>query len=129
MKLTILCTTCADSEHSALSYNSQATKMDTTTPNSKYLRLYDWHDKELKRPLHEVPVLRIDQYNRNGKERLLVWSADPDEFNFVVFPTYGTAYPEYDNIVQQQRYARRYLFEFSDSSLDETLDTVFEGEL
>jgi hypothetical protein len=100
---------------------------DETVLNGKFLRLYDWQDKDKKRPLREVPVLRIDQYNRNSKERLLVWSEDPDEFNYVVFPEYGTAYPEYDNIVQQQRYARRYLFEFAEASLDETLDTVFES--
>jgi hypothetical protein len=76
----------------------------------KAIRLYDWNDKQLQHPLREVGVLRADDMTRNGKKRLFVWSAD-DQFNYMLYPDYGTAYPEYDNRVQQQRYAERFLYE------------------
>ena len=76
----------------------------------KKLRLYDWQDKTQEHLLREVTVLRADDLTRNGKKRIFVWSAD-DEFNYLLYPDYNTAYPEFDNRVQQQRYAERYLYE------------------
>lgn len=76
----------------------------------KAIRLYDWQDSELARPLREVRAKRVDDYTRNGKARLFFWS-DGDEFDYVLYPEHGTAYPEYDNRIQQQRIAERYRYE------------------
>jgi hypothetical protein len=76
----------------------------------KAIRLFDWADKEMQQCLKEVTVLRADDATRNQKKRIYVWSAD-DEFNYLLYPDYGTAYPEYENRTQQQRYAERYLYE------------------
>lgn len=77
----------------------------------KAIRLYDWHDTERQHVLHEIPVLKTDVLTRNGKERIYVWTGGDEEFNYTLYPQYGTAYPEYDNRVQQQRIARRYFYE------------------
>lgn len=100
--------------------------MANEAPEYKYLRLYDWADKEKTRPLREVPVLRMDKYNRNSKQRILIWSGDPDDFNYVIYPDYDTAYPEFDNKVQQQRYSQRYLYTLTNESLDAVLDEIME---
>lgn len=76
----------------------------------KSIRLFDWQDDQYERVLREVPVLRADTMTRNGKKRIFVWS-EGDEFNYMLYPDFGTAYPEFDNRVQQQRYARRYRYE------------------
>ena len=76
----------------------------------KAIRLYDWTDKHMEHCLKEVQVLRQDDMTRNGKQRFFIWTAD-DEFNYLLYPDYGTAYPEFDNRVQQQRYAERYRYE------------------
>lgn len=80
----------------------------------KKIRLYDWNDPDRTRVIHEVEVLRVDDMTRNGKERLFVWSAGNDDFNYMLYPAYGTAYPEYENRIQQQRYAERYFYEALD---------------
>ena len=77
----------------------------------KTIRLYDWHDTEKQQVLREVGVLRTDDLTRNGKERIYVWSMGDEEFNFTLYPQYGTAYAEHDNRVQQQRIAERYFYE------------------
>ena len=76
----------------------------------KAIRLFDWNDDQFAQPLREVPVLRADPLTRNGKQRIFVWSGGDEDFNYMLYPDYGTAYPEYDNRVQQQRYARRYRY-------------------
>ena len=77
----------------------------------KAIRLYDWEDTERQHCLAEVEVLRVDDYTQNGKRRQYLWSGGDEEFNYVLYPDFGTAYPEFDNLLQQQRYARRYLYE------------------
>jgi len=80
----------------------------------KAIRLYDWRDAERQRPLREVRVLTTENLTRNGKERVFVWTAEGEEFNYILYPQYGTAYPEYDNRIQLQRIARRYRYEAID---------------
>lgn len=75
------------------------------------IRLYDWNDVDKQRPLREVRVVSTEHLTRNGKERVFVWTAEDEEFNYILYPQYGTAYPEYDNRIQQQRIAKRYLYE------------------
>ena len=75
----------------------------------KAIQLFDWQDTAMQRPLREVRINRVDDYTRNGKARLFVWS-DGDEFDYVLYPEYQTAYPEYDNRIQQQRIAERYRY-------------------
>jgi hypothetical protein len=76
----------------------------------KAIRLFDWQDSALHKPLREVRIKRVDDYTRGGKARLYVWS-DGAEFDYVLYPEAGTAYPEYDNRVQQQRVAERYRYQ------------------
>jgi len=80
----------------------------------KAIRLYDWQDAEMQRPLREVRVLTTEKLTRNGKERVFVWTDEGEEFNYILYPQYGTAYPEYDNRIQLQRIARRYRYEAVD---------------
>jgi hypothetical protein len=75
------------------------------------IRLYDWNDAEKQHLVREVRVLSTKPLTRNGKERIFVWTAEDEEFNYILYPQYGTAYPEYDNRIQQQRIAKRYLYE------------------
>jgi hypothetical protein len=84
-------------------------------PAKQTLRLYNWYDKDKARPVREFPLARLDAANRNGKQRFFAWSADPDEFNYYLYPDFGTAYPEFDNRVQLQRPSKRYLYELSDN--------------
>ncbi|MBN2082988.1 hypothetical protein JW859_12385 [bacterium] len=77
----------------------------------KAIRLFDWEDEAHEHLLHEVAVLKADDMTRNGKDRIFVWSDGDEHFNFMLYPEFGTAYPEFDNRVQQQRYARRYRYE------------------
>ena len=77
----------------------------------KAIILYDWLDKEKRNPLEEIPVHSTEDLTRNGKKRIYVWTGDDEEFNFTLYPDYGTAYPEYDARVQKQRIAERYLYE------------------
>jgi len=79
----------------------------------KAIRLYDWEDEQCEHLLREVAVRRADDLTRNSKRRIFVWS-DSDEFNYTLYPDYGTAYPEFDNRVQQQRYAERYRYQTVD---------------
>ena len=78
------------------------------------LRLYRWEDSELSRPVREIDLLRVDDLTRNSKKRLFAWSGDEDEMNYLLYPDYGTAYPEFDNRVQKQRPGVRYRYELSD---------------
>ena len=78
------------------------------------LRLYRWEDNELSRPVREIDLLRVDDLTRNSKKRLFAWSGDEDEMNYLLYPDYGTAYPEFDNRVQKQRPGVRYRYELSD---------------
>ncbi len=75
------------------------------------IRLYEWNDVEKQHPVREVRVLSTKPLTRNGKERIFVWTAEDEEFNYILYPQYGTAYPEYDNRIQQQRIAKRYLYD------------------
>ena len=77
----------------------------------KAIRLYDWADEAKQHLLREVPVRQADDSTRGGKRRLFVWSGDGEEFNYVLYPDDGTAYPEFDNRIQQQRLARRYRYD------------------
>ena len=77
----------------------------------KAIKLYDWLDVEKQHLLLEVPVVSTTDLTRNGKERIFVWTGTGQEFNYTLYPQYGTAYPEYDNRVQKQRIARRYLYD------------------
>lgn len=77
----------------------------------KAIILYDWLDKDKATPLREVPVHSTQDLTRNGKKRIYVWTGDDEEFNFTLYPDYGTAYPEFDARVQKQRIAERYLYE------------------
>jgi hypothetical protein len=76
----------------------------------KAIILYDWLDKDKANPLAEVPVQSTEDLTRNGKKRIYVWTGGDEEFNFTLYPDYGTAYPEYDGRVQKQRIAERYLY-------------------
>lgn len=75
----------------------------------KAIRLYDWEDTDKQHVLREVRILRADDLTRNGKTRIYAWS-EGDNFNYMLYPTDGTAYPEHDNRVQQQRHTERYLY-------------------
>src|ERR1051325_8540864 len=75
------------------------------------LRLYNWYDKAKQRTVREFALARLDPANRNGKNRFFAWSADPEEFNYYLYPDFGTAYAEFDNRVQPQRPSKRYLYE------------------
>ena len=77
----------------------------------KAIKLYDWLDVEKQHMLLELPVLSTQSLTRNGKERIFVWTGKGEEFNYTLYPQYGTAYPEYDNRVQKQRIAKRYLYD------------------
>jgi hypothetical protein len=76
----------------------------------KSIILYDWQDSAMQQPLREVRVRRADGYARGGTERVFVWS-EGDEPDYVLYPEHGTAYPEYDTRVQQQRIAERYRYQ------------------
>ncbi|MCB1185892.1 hypothetical protein KDL29_01885 [bacterium] len=78
------------------------------------LKLYRWEDKELSRPVREIDLLRVDDLTRNSKKRLFAWSGDEDEMNYLLYPDYGTAYPEFDNRIQKQRPGIRYRFVLSE---------------
>ncbi|MCB1217027.1 hypothetical protein KDL44_06525 [bacterium] len=78
------------------------------------LKLYRWDDRELDRPVREIDLLRVDDLTRNSKKRLFAWSGDEDEMNYMLYPDYGTAYPEFDNRVQKQRPGIRYRYVLSD---------------
>jgi hypothetical protein len=77
------------------------------------IRLYDWHDVEKQHPLRDLRVASTQPLTRNGKERVFVWT-DGEDCNYILYPQYGTAYPEFDNRVQQQRIAKRYLYEIAE---------------
>ena len=74
------------------------------------IKLYDWNDTALATCLREVIVHETQDLSRNGKQRLLVWARDKDEYNYLLYPDFGTAYPEFDNRVQMQRHAERYRY-------------------
>ena len=80
----------------------------------KTIRLYDWEDEGKQHLLKEVAVRQADDYTRGGKKRLFVWSGEGEEFNYVLYPDDGTAYPEFDTRLQQQRLARRYRYDAVD---------------
>lgn len=77
------------------------------------IRLYDWHDVEKQHVVRELRVASTQPLTRNGKERIFVWTAGGD-CNYILYPQYGTAYPEFDNRVQQQRIASRFLYEIAE---------------
>jgi hypothetical protein len=79
------------------------------------LKLFNFYDKARTRPVREIPLARLDPANRNGKQRFFAWSADQDEMNYYLYPDFGTAYPEFENRLQQQRPAKRYLYELTQS--------------
>ena len=79
------------------------------------LKLYRWEDKDHSRAVREIDLLRIDDLTRNSKKRLYAWSGDDDEMNYILYPDYGTAYPEFDNRIQKQRPGVRYLYELTES--------------
>ena len=76
----------------------------------KAIELYDWADTEKQNVIRTVPVQETENLNRNGKERIFVWTGDDEGFNYTLYPQYGTAYPEYEYRIQQQRIAERYLY-------------------
>lgn len=80
----------------------------------KAIKLYDWADTQKLSVVRTVPVQEAENLNRNGKERIYVWTGDSEEFNYTLYPQYGTAYPEYEYRIQQQRIAERYLYEVVD---------------
>ena len=80
----------------------------------KSIILYDWLDKAKTHPLMEVPVQTTEDLTRNGKRRVYVWTGKDQEYNLLLYPDYGTAYPEHDGRVQKQRIAERYLYEAVD---------------
>ena len=80
----------------------------------KAINLYDWADTGKTNVIQTVPVEETQNLNRNGKERIFVWTGDDQEFNYTLYPEYGTAYPEYEYRIQQQRIAERYLYEAVD---------------
>ena len=80
----------------------------------KAIKLYDWADTEKLDVVRTVPVQEVQNLNRNGKERIYVWTGDSEEFNYTLYPQYGTAYPEYEYRIPQQRIAERYLYEVVD---------------
>lgn len=80
----------------------------------KAIKLYDWADTQKLTVLRTVPVQEAENLNRNGKVRIFVWTGDSEEFNYTLYPQYGTAYPEYEYRIQQQRIAERYLYEVVD---------------
>jgi hypothetical protein len=75
------------------------------------LRLYSFHDKQKSRILREIPLAQLDAANRNSKLRLFAWSADPDEMNYYLYPEFGTAYPEFENRLQEQRPGKRFRYD------------------
>jgi len=77
----------------------------------KTIRLFDWDDKDKQSAVREIAVVKTDNLTRNGKERIYVWTGDGEDANYTLYPQYGTAYPEFDNRVQEQRIAVRYLYE------------------
>ena len=77
----------------------------------KAIKLYDWFDVNRERVVREVPVFKTDDLTRNGKQRIFVWSGEGEEFNYILYPQYGTAYPEYEYRIQHQRIAQRYYYE------------------
>lgn len=80
---------------------------------AQVLRIYSYHDKDKSRALREIPLARLDSADRNGKQRFYAWSADPDEMNYYLYPAFGTAYPEFENRLQEQRPGKRFLYELS----------------
>lgn len=76
----------------------------------KAIELYDWADTKKLKVIRTVPVQETENLNRNGKERIFVWTGDGQEFNYTLYPQYGTAYPEYEYRIQAQRIAERYLY-------------------
>lgn len=78
------------------------------------LKLYRWEDKELSRTVREINLLRLDDLTRNSKKRLYAWSGDDDEMNYILYPDYGTAYPEFDNRIQKQRPGVRYRYKLKE---------------
>ncbi len=79
------------------------------------LKLYRWEDRELARPIREIDLLRLDDMTRNSKQRLFAWSGDENEMNYLLYPDYGTAYPEFDNRIQKQRPGVRFRYELTES--------------
>lgn len=75
----------------------------------KAIILYDWDDKGKQHELRKVRILRADDLTRNGKARIYAWS-EGNNLNYMLYPTESTAYPEFDNRVQQQRHTERYLY-------------------
>jgi hypothetical protein len=77
----------------------------------KAIRLYDWGDKERRRPLREVRVAATTDLTRNGVKRVYVWTEGLDENNLMLYPDKGTAYPEFDERLQKQRNSKIFLYE------------------
>jgi hypothetical protein len=77
----------------------------------KSIKLYDWFDINREHVVREVQVLKTDDLTRNGKQRIFVWSGEGEEFNYILYPQYSTAYPEYEYRIQNQRIAQRYYYE------------------
>lgn len=77
----------------------------------KSLRLYNWEDKLKRRVVREVRVLSTSALNRNGVKRIYVWSDSEEEPNYMLYPSSGTAYPEYDERMQRQRISKVYLYD------------------
>ena len=76
----------------------------------KAIKLYDWADTKKQHLLRTVPVQETQNLNRNGKERIFVWTGDNEKFNYTLYPQYGTAYPEYEYRIQQQLIAEVFLY-------------------
>ena len=77
----------------------------------KSIRLYNWEDKLKRRVIREVKVLSTSALNRNGVQRIYVWSEGEDEPNYMLYPKDGTAYPEYDERMQRQRTSKVFRYE------------------
>lgn len=75
------------------------------------IRLYDWQDKQHRKVLREVKVLSTTSLTRNGKKRVYAWSNGEDEPNYMLYPDYGTAYPDYEERPQKQRIGKIFLYE------------------
>ncbi len=80
-------------------------------PAMKSIRLYNWEDKLKRRVIREVKVLTTTRMNRNGVQRIYIWSDGEDEPNYMLYPKDGTAYPEYDERMQRQRNSKVFRYE------------------
>lgn len=75
------------------------------------IRLYDWQDKQKRRPLRELAVRETTDMTRNGTRRLYAWTDGDEQPNLMLYPDKGTAYEDYEERPQKQRIGVVYLYE------------------